>query len=244
MDFEIPPEIHSRRSMRSTRSSNVKSSPWSSPTTTSGFDHRREYAGPRLRERRRPAGVNGRSSWRRCAAELTRPAGSVTRSAGIRRTRRRQSRDGDHPRASRSERTRPAQRPPERELDRRKLPDGVDDARLGTEQQRTDWMPGFLDGTRRLAFGLTEPNHGSDATYLETTATPDGDEWVVNGRKRFNSGLHHATHDIVFARDIRRAGLAARHHRLPRADRRRRLPRRFLLVDVQHADRPRRGDHQ
>ena len=30
-------------------------------------------------------------------------------------------------------------------------------------------MPGFLDGTRRLAFGLTEPNHGSDATYLETT---------------------------------------------------------------------------
>ena len=53
---------------------------------------------------------------------------------------------------------------------------------------------------RRLAFGLTEPNHGSDATYLETTAVPDGDEWVINGMKRFNSGLHHATHDIVFAR--------------------------------------------
>jgi alkylation response protein AidB-like acyl-CoA dehydrogenase len=70
----------------------------------------------------------------------------------------------------------------------------------GTEQQKADWMPGFLDGSRRLAFGLTEPNHGSDATFLETTAVRDGDEWVINGQKRFNSGLHHATHDIVFAR--------------------------------------------
>ena len=111
----------------------------------------------------------------------------------------------------------------------------------GTEAQKAEWMPGFLDGTRRLAFGLTEPNHGSDATFLETTAVPDGDEWVINGQKRFNSGLHHATHDIVFARTSGDAGLAARHHRLPGAHRRARLQRRLLLVDVQHADRPRRG---
>ncbi len=76
---------------------------------------------------------------------------------------------------------------------------------FGTDEQRAEWMPGFLDGSRRLAFGLTEPGHGSDATYLETTAvaakSSDGsDEWVINGRTRFNSGLHHATHDIVFAR--------------------------------------------
>jgi acyl-CoA dehydrogenase len=71
---------------------------------------------------------------------------------------------------------------------------------FGTPEQRAEWMPGFLDGTKRLAFGLTEPNHGSDATYMETTAVEDGDEWVLNGAKRFNSGLHHATHDIVFAR--------------------------------------------
>ena len=83
---------------------------------------------------------------------------------------------------------------------------------FGTDEQRAEWMPGFLDGTRRLAFGLTEPNHGSDATYLETTAVRDGDEWVINGVKRFNSGLHHATHDIVFARTSGDAGLAARHH--------------------------------
>jgi alkylation response protein AidB-like acyl-CoA dehydrogenase len=71
---------------------------------------------------------------------------------------------------------------------------------FGTEQQKAEWMPGFLDGSRRLAFGLTEPGHGSDATYMETTGVRDGDEWVINGQKRFNSGLHHATHDIVFAR--------------------------------------------
>src|SRR3546814_13214689 len=71
---------------------------------------------------------------------------------------------------------------------------------FGTEEQKAEWMPGFMDGTRRLAFGLTEPNHGSDATYLETTAVADGDEWVINGHKRWNSGLHHATHDIIFAR--------------------------------------------
>jgi len=71
---------------------------------------------------------------------------------------------------------------------------------FGTDAQKAEWMPGFLDGTRRLAFGLTEPNHGSDATYMETTAYRDGDEWVLNGMKRWNSGLHHATHDIIFAR--------------------------------------------
>ena len=71
---------------------------------------------------------------------------------------------------------------------------------FGTPAQIAGWMPGFLDGTRRLAFGLTEPNHGSDATYMETTAVRDGDEWVLNGMKRWNSGLHHATHDIIFAR--------------------------------------------
>jgi alkylation response protein AidB-like acyl-CoA dehydrogenase len=77
---------------------------------------------------------------------------------------------------------------------------------FGTEEQKKHWMPGFLDGTKRLAFGLTEPNHGSDATYLETTAYKDGDEWVISGMKRWNSGLHHATHDIIFARTSGKIG--------------------------------------
>ncbi|MFZ8967963.1 MAG: acyl-CoA dehydrogenase family protein [Ilumatobacteraceae bacterium] len=71
---------------------------------------------------------------------------------------------------------------------------------FGTPAQIAEWMPGFLDGTRRLAFGLTEPNHGSDATYMETTAVRDGDGWVINGMKRWNTGVHTATHDIIFAR--------------------------------------------
>ena len=42
--------------------------------------------------------------------------------------------------------------------------------------------------TPSMAFGLTEPNHGSDATCMETTAVRDGDEWVINGAKRWNTG--------------------------------------------------------
>jgi alkylation response protein AidB-like acyl-CoA dehydrogenase len=72
--------------------------------------------------------------------------------------------------------------------------------RFGSEAQQAEWVEAMITGERRLAFGLTEPNHGSDATYLETTATRDGAGWVINGAKRFNSGLHSATHDLVFAR--------------------------------------------
>jgi alkylation response protein AidB-like acyl-CoA dehydrogenase len=72
--------------------------------------------------------------------------------------------------------------------------------RFGTEAQKHEFINGILDGTRRVAFGLTEPNHGSDATWLETKAVRDGDDWVINGTKRFNSGMHAATHDLVFAR--------------------------------------------
>ncbi len=72
--------------------------------------------------------------------------------------------------------------------------------RFGSEAQQAEWVEPMITGERRLAFGLTEPNHGSDATYLETTATRDGADWIINGAKRFNSGLHSATHDLVFAR--------------------------------------------
>ena len=54
--------------------------------------------------------------------------------------------------------------------------------------------------TARVGFGLTEPDHGSDATWMETTAVRDGGDWVINGAKRWNSGMHSATHDVVFAR--------------------------------------------
>ncbi|WP_007023189.1 acyl-CoA dehydrogenase family protein [Saccharomonospora iraqiensis] len=72
--------------------------------------------------------------------------------------------------------------------------------RFGTQQQRDEFLQPVLSGDLRIAFGLTEPEHGSDATWLETTAVRDGDDWVLNGGKRFNSGMHTATHDVVFAR--------------------------------------------
>jgi alkylation response protein AidB-like acyl-CoA dehydrogenase len=72
--------------------------------------------------------------------------------------------------------------------------------RFGTPAQKQELLTGMLEGRVGLAFGLTEPDHGSDATHLETTAVRDGDDWVITGRKRFNSGMHRATHDMVFAR--------------------------------------------
>jgi alkylation response protein AidB-like acyl-CoA dehydrogenase len=72
--------------------------------------------------------------------------------------------------------------------------------RFGTAAQKSEFLPGMLTGTHRVGFGLTEPDHGSDATWLETTARRDGSEWVIDGRKRFNSGLHSANWDMIFAR--------------------------------------------
>jgi alkylation response protein AidB-like acyl-CoA dehydrogenase len=63
-----------------------------------------------------------------------------------------------------------------------------------------------IRGELGMAFGLTEPNHGSDATFLETTGVRDGDDWVINGAKRFNTGMHVAQYDLVFARTSGEAG--------------------------------------
>jgi len=76
----------------------------------------------------------------------------------------------------------------------------------GTDEQKSEFCEAMITGDRRVAFGLTEPNHGSDATHMETTAVRDGDEWVINGMKRWNTGMHHATHDAVFARTSGKAG--------------------------------------
>ena len=70
----------------------------------------------------------------------------------------------------------------------------------GTPEQQANYLEGMITGKHRIAFGLTEPNHGSDATWMETRAKRDGKQWVINGAKRFNTGLHNATVDLVFAR--------------------------------------------
>jgi len=77
---------------------------------------------------------------------------------------------------------------------------------FGTPEQKATYLEGMITGEHRVAFGLTEPNHGSDATWLETTARRDGDGWVINGAKRFNTGLHTATVDLIFARTAGQPG--------------------------------------
>ena len=61
-----------------------------------------------------------------------------------------------------------------------------------------------MSGTMRTVFGLTEPNHGSDATFMETRAvaeTRDGvSGWRIDGEKMWSTGMHVATHAMVFAR--------------------------------------------
>ena len=71
---------------------------------------------------------------------------------------------------------------------------------FGTEEQKKTLLPGMLSGKTRIAFGLTEPDHGSDATWMETRAVKDGNGWRINGAKMWNTGVHVATHDMVFCR--------------------------------------------
>ena len=70
----------------------------------------------------------------------------------------------------------------------------------GSEEQKAEWVPHLLAGTRGFAFGITEPEHGSDATHMETSAVRDGDDWVVNGEKTWNTGIHRAHSDMILAR--------------------------------------------
>jgi len=76
----------------------------------------------------------------------------------------------------------------------------------GTDEQKTEWIEELASGNRGFGFGITEPNHGSDATHMETVALREGGEWVINGHKTWNTGVHKASHDLVFARSAGKAG--------------------------------------
>ncbi|MBM4335302.1 MAG: acyl-CoA dehydrogenase family protein [Deltaproteobacteria bacterium] len=76
----------------------------------------------------------------------------------------------------------------------------------GTESQKAQFVEGLLNGTTGFAFGITEPNHGSDATHMETTAVRDGNGWRINGEKTWNTGIHRAPFDLIFARTAGKAG--------------------------------------
>src|SRR4051812_12254722 len=66
---------------------------------------------------------------------------------------------------------------------------------FGTKEQQARWLPGLYDGSKLCAFALTEPEAGSDAGNVQTTATPteDGTAYVLNGTKHYitNGGVAH-----------------------------------------------------
>jgi acyl-CoA dehydrogenase len=76
----------------------------------------------------------------------------------------------------------------------------------GTDEQKADWIDDLAEGRKGFAFGITEPMHGSDATHMETTAVRDGDEWIINGEKTWNTGIHKAQYDMIMARTSGKAG--------------------------------------
>jgi acyl-CoA dehydrogenase len=75
---------------------------------------------------------------------------------------------------------------------------------FATPQQFAIYGEKLTSGEMRTAFGLTEPNHGSDATFMETRAVAQEKEgqagWLINGEKMWTTGMHTATHVMTFAR--------------------------------------------
>lgn len=81
---------------------------------------------------------------------------------------------------------------------------------FGTPEQYDEFVNKMLSEEYQLAFGLTEPEHGSDATHMKSRAVPerrDGiDGWLINGEKMWTTGMHTATHCMTFVRTSGAAG--------------------------------------
>ncbi|WP_328845254.1 acyl-CoA dehydrogenase family protein [Streptomyces sp. NBC_00258] len=73
-------------------------------------------------------------------------------------------------------------------------------ARFGTADQKQDWLPALADGTRTMAFGITEPDAGSNSHRITTTARRDGTDWILTGRKVFISGVDIADATLIVGR--------------------------------------------
>jgi alkylation response protein AidB-like acyl-CoA dehydrogenase len=72
---------------------------------------------------------------------------------------------------------------------------------LGSEEQRRNLLPDVAQGEKSIAFGLTEPDHGTGAG-MGTTARQEGDEYVINGRKWLITNSNIASHFMIFGRTI------------------------------------------
>jgi 3-oxocholest-4-en-26-oyl-CoA dehydrogenase alpha subunit len=70
----------------------------------------------------------------------------------------------------------------------------------GTAENKADFLPGIASGDITVVVGYSEPNAGTDLASLTTRAELDGDEWVINGSKIWNTRAHMATHEWLCAR--------------------------------------------
>lgn len=101
--------------------------------------------------------------------------------------------------------------------------------RFGTESMRKEILPRLASGSALMSFALTEPDAGNNSLNIRTTASADGEGWVLSGQKTWISGYEDSTHLLVVARttpleqaakrtegislfliDSRRAGITAR----------------------------------
>jgi acyl-CoA dehydrogenase len=78
--------------------------------------------------------------------------------------------------------------------------------KLGTEEQKQRWLPGFCSGELITAIAMTEPGTGSDLQGIKTSARRDGDDWIVNGSKTFITNGINADLVIVVAQTDPEAG--------------------------------------
>jgi alkylation response protein AidB-like acyl-CoA dehydrogenase len=69
----------------------------------------------------------------------------------------------------------------------------------GTEAQKQRWLPGIAAGEKLISFGLSEKEAGSDAGSMVTKAEKDGDSYVLNGEKKWNTGGAVASYNTIFA---------------------------------------------
>ena len=156
----------------------------------------------------------------------------------IRRQGRHQPRDGDHPRVSRGQGPRAAQRSAKRKFDRRQSSDRADVPRFRHREAEEGIYP---ENPRRLDAHRVRPHRTESRLRCDLDGNARrtrGRQWHITGAKMWNTGLHVATHDFVFARTSGKDGSATRHHLLHRADEKRGVQNRRIHVDLQHADRP------
>jgi alkylation response protein AidB-like acyl-CoA dehydrogenase len=85
----------------------------------------------------------------------------------------------------------------------------------GSEEHKQRWLPGMAAGDLIGCFGLTEPAAGSDPASMLTTAMRDGDEWVIDGAKRWIGLASIADVAVIWAKTRAAQG---RRHAAPRAD--------------------------